>query len=450
MEKNPYIELAECLFPEEMVEYFEVVKVEKTTDTLDVTLEERDNGVDGQLRSNGFYHESVVRDYPVRGRKMSFHIKRRRWIEIETGKSVSRQWNLVAEGTRFSKEFAAFLKEIESTPVSISTLAARNCLKGQTLRKQYKEKISNYRSWDQLAHAEEYILYPENLGADMSLDETCLSNGDVYTILTNKSAHGGKGSLAAMIRGVATDTVSAVLKKIPLRQRLKVTTVTTDLSSAMMLTVRTAFPGASLINDRFHVQQLVSEAVDQLRISHRWEVLEEENKAIREHRARRKAAKTKEERELVGQWEPERMENGETLPQIMARSRHIILKHRSKWNGQQRVRAKILFGKFPDLETAYNLFLKLVDIFNRKSNAPTARLNLARWYNEVSDFGTNEFNKVLETFQNHNATIINYFEQRLTNASAESFNAKIKAFRTQFRGVGDIKFFMFRLTTLYS
>ncbi|WP_354668942.1 transposase, partial [uncultured Muribaculum sp.] len=50
----------------------------------------------------------------------------------------------------------------------------------------------------------------------------------------------------------------------------------------------------------------------------------------------------------------------------------------------------------------------------------------------------------------HNTTIINYFERRLTNASAESFNAKIKAFRTQFRGVGDIRFFMFRLATLYS
>ena len=58
--------------------------------------------------------------------------------------------------------------------------------------------------------------------------------------------------------------------------------------------------------------------------------------------------------------------------------------------------------------------------------------------------------KVLETFENHNTTIINYFEQRLTNASAESFNAKIKAFRTQFRGVGDIKFFMYRLSKLYS
>ncbi len=114
MEKNPYIELAECLLPEEMVEYFDVVKVEKTKETLDVTLEERNNGVEGygieQLRPNGFYEESVVRDYPVRGRKMSFHIKRRRWIDTETGRSVSRRWNLVAEGTRFSKEFAALLK----------------------------------------------------------------------------------------------------------------------------------------------------------------------------------------------------------------------------------------------------------------------------------------------------------------------------------------------------
>lgn len=116
MEKNAYIELAECLLPEEMIEYFEVVKVDKTTERLDVTLEERNNGVfgyeSGQLRSNGFYEESIVRDYPVRGRKMSFHVKRRRWIEVETGKSVSRRWDLVAEGTRLSKEFAVFLKDM--------------------------------------------------------------------------------------------------------------------------------------------------------------------------------------------------------------------------------------------------------------------------------------------------------------------------------------------------
>ena len=310
--------------------------------------------------------------------------------------------------------------------------------------------ISDYRTWNQLEHAESYILFPENLGANMSLDETCLSNGDVYTILTNKNAHGRKGALVAMVRGVATDTVSSVLKKIPHSKRSLVQTVTTDLSSAMMLTVGTSFPKAKLINDRFHVQQLLSEAIDQLRIRHRWEVLEAENKAIRMHREMRRAAKTKEERDKLGLWEPERMENGETMPQVMARSRHIILKHQSKWNEQQKVRAKILFSRFPDLERAYGLFLQLVQIFNEDLKMDVARLHLARWYNDVEAFGNNEFNKVLDTFENYNATIINYFEQRLTNAAAESFNAKIKAFRTQFRGVGDIKFFMFRLAMLYS
>ena len=61
-----------------------------------------------------------------------------------------------------------------------------------------------------------------------------------------------------------------------------------------------------------------------------------------------------------------------------------------------------------------------------------------------------EYNRVLKTFENHNVTIMNYFDQRLTNASAESFNAKIKALRSQFRGVDDIRFFMYRLAKLYA
>ena len=284
----------------------------------------------------------------------------------------------------------------------------------------------------------------------MSLDETCLSNGEVYTLLTNKAAHGRKGTLVAMIRGVATDAVSAVLRKLSSGIRNTVKTVTTDLSSAMMLTVRRTFPKATLINDRFHVQQLMSEAIDQMRIRLRWQVLEEENKALREYRNRRKAARNREEREAVGHWEPCRMANGETMPQVMARSRHILLKHESKWNGQQRRRAEVLFKQFPRLEEAYRLSMKLTELFNRKSTPSQARLNLARWYNDVEAFGENEFARVLETFENHNDTIINYFERRLTNASAESFNAKVKAFRTQFRGVGDIKFFMFRLATQYA
>ena len=66
----------------------------------------------------------------------------------------------------------------------------------------------------------------------------------------------------------------------------------------------------------------MSEAVDQLRIRYRWEVLDAENQAIREHRQKKKETKSKAERERIGKWEPERMENGETLPQIVSRSKH--------------------------------------------------------------------------------------------------------------------------------
>ena len=321
-------------------------------------------------------------------------------------------------------------------------------MNGQTLRKQYKEVISDYRVWEQLDHAEEYILFEENLGADLSLDETCMSNGEVYTILTNKAGHGRKGSLVAMVHGVSSETVIRAFKRMSRHKRLQVKSVTTDLSSAMMLTARRSFPKAELINDRFHVQQLMNEAVDQIRVKYRWEVLDAENKAIRQYREKRKEAKG--QGRSMEPWEPTRMSNGETMPQIMARSKHIVLKHFSKWNEQQKVRAQILFEIYPKLKQGYELSMQLTQIFNKRITVGSARLLLAKWYNEVEKFGETGLNRVLETFENHNQTIINYFKERLTNASAESFNAKIKALRSQFRGVRDIKFFMYRLAMLYS
>ena len=256
--------------------------------------------------------------------------------------------------------------------------------------------------------------------------------------------------LVAIIQGVSADNINKILRKIPYKHREKVKTITTDLSSAMMLIAKTTFPSATLINDRFHVQQLMNEAVDQLRIAYRWEVLERENEEIRQYREKRKAAISKEERDLIGKWVPKRYSNGETLPQILAKGRHVLRKHKSKWNEQQQQRAQVLFEQFPRLEQAYGLCLKLTDVFNKRFKIGEARLALAKWYNEVEMFDCKEFNRVLNTFANYNDSILNYFIDRLTNASAESFNAKIKAFRSQLRGVEDVKFFMFRIATQYA
>ena len=58
------------------------------------------------------------------------------------------------------------------------------------LSRQYKEHISDYRQWEQLSHAEDFVLFKSNLGSQLSMDETCLSQGELYTIVTNKAARG--------------------------------------------------------------------------------------------------------------------------------------------------------------------------------------------------------------------------------------------------------------------
>ena len=89
-------------------------------------------------------------------------------------------------------------------------------------------------------------------------------------------------------------------------------------------------------------------------------------------------------------------------------------------------------------------------IFSKNTVKDAARLSLARWYNKVDDSGFKSFNVIAATLYEHYDEVLNFFVNRATNAFAESFNAKIKAFRAALRGVTDIKFFLFRLTKLYA
>ena len=108
-------------------------------------------------------------------------------------------------------------------------------MNGKQLSTQYKEHFSNYRQWDQLSHAEQYLLFPENLGSRLSIDETSLSNGELYTFLTNKEGHGGPGTLVAVVRGTKAEDVIRVLELLDRTRRRQVKEVTLDLSPSMML-----------------------------------------------------------------------------------------------------------------------------------------------------------------------------------------------------------------------
>jgi transposase len=85
---------------------------------------------------------------------------------------------------------------------------------GKHLQEQYKEHISDYSGWDQKDHADEWMLFSKNVSPYLSIDETALSNGELYTIVTSKVAKGRKGALVAMIKSTVAEDIILVLKKI--------------------------------------------------------------------------------------------------------------------------------------------------------------------------------------------------------------------------------------------
>lgn len=306
------------------------------------------------------------------------------------------------------------------------------------MQRQYKDYLSDFNSWDQKSHAEQWLLFSQNMGGYLSIDETAFSNGDLYTILTNKKAKGKKGALIAMVKGTKADTVIKILQKMPLKLRNKVKEVTLDMAGNMGLIVKKSFPNAVQVIDRFHVQKLALDALQEIRIKHRWEALDKENDEIEETRKRKL------------KYTPELLTNGDTLKQLLARSRYLLYKPSTKWTSNQTQRAKILFERYPDIEKAYKICQNLSWIFNQTKDKTSALIRLAKWDEKVRQAGFKSFNTIARTMSIHYKNILNYFDNRSTNASAESFNAKIKAFRAQFRGVRNVDFFLFRLSTIFA
>ena len=205
--------------------------------------------------------------------------------------------------------------------------------------------------------------------------------------------------------------------------------------------VRESFPSAKKVNDRFHVQKLVSEALQEMRIKERWNAIDEENEMIQSCRKTgiRYVAFT--------------YSNGDSKKQLLARSRHLLFKPQGKWTDSQKERASSLFSEFPELREAYDLSMMFRSFYEHSRTRDEAKAKLDNWYRKVEEKTKGEsfksFVTASESIKNHEGWILNYFPERATNASAESFNAKLKGFRSLVRGVTDKKFFLFRIANIY-
>lgn len=115
-QQSQYKALVEAFLPKDLFQYFEITNVRITEKEIQVDLDELNTPPSShkniKLTSKGFHAPVIVQDFPVRERAVFLHVRRRKWQEERTGKIISNNWDTVAKGTRFTKGFASFLKDV--------------------------------------------------------------------------------------------------------------------------------------------------------------------------------------------------------------------------------------------------------------------------------------------------------------------------------------------------
>ncbi len=190
------------------------------------------------------------------------------------------------------------------------------------------------------------------------------------------------GCIVAIVAGTKAEAVIEVLCKIPKPLRKKVTEIALDMAGSMSGTPprhdhQVMFPRAVRVTDRFHVQRLAIEALQEIRIKYRWAALDLENDAIEQTKASQ------------AEYQPEMLPNGDIIKQLLARARYALYKEPNTWTGSQKERAQLLFKRFLDLKRAYELSLELSNIFTNTTEKIYALTRLAKWHEKSGNPASN-------------------------------------------------------------
>jgi transposase len=237
-----------------------------------------------------------------------------------------------------------------------------------------------------------------------------------------------------------------------------VKTISKDLAENYDWIARTLFMNAVRIDDKFHVLKLGFEALQDVRVRYRQEVLTQERKKREERKAlekKRKAGCGRKNEKYVKRKDAgsasKMYENGDTKKELLARGRYLLFKFEKSWSESQKERAAILFREFPEIRKAYLLMCHFRHFYQvRIGDTEKAKKKLKEWYEEVNREDIEEMMNFASTVAHHEGAILNYFETGQTNAFAESINSQIQRFVQSNSGTNDRDFFHFRLKGYFS
>ena len=241
---------------------------------------------------------------------------------------------------------------MDTFPIPARSLERYFKVDGRNLERCYKDHLSGFADWDQLEHASDWMLLPENTGDHLSIDES-LHCKDLFTFLSDKDGHGRRGTLIAAVRGTKAEDVSEQLRRIPQEKREAVKEVTMDFSDSMQSIVEKCFPNAMIVIDCFHIIKRVCDGMDEMRMRFKRKAASGQKKEEREFN-RKKALRKKarayyrkrhprkrgEKRgrprlRANGKYVPKTLSNGDTEVELLTRAKYILPKSGDDWGGNQ-------------------------------------------------------------------------------------------------------------------
>ncbi len=296
------------------------------------------------------------------------------------------------------------------------------------------------------------ILKSENLGEQMAVDEKYIK-GKFYTLLTN--ANTGKIALmASTTRAELLNQAASLLGD----KRFKVKILTRDLASYYDWFARVNFMNAAHVADKFHVLKHAFDALQDLRVYHRQKLLSKKRDAFEKFKEQKKLNP-----ELRFRYTENKVSNGETHRQLLARSRYLLFKYPKQWSQSQSQRARILFKYYPDIKECYKLIIdfrnwysadnaidKEADKEAKLEKLKTVNLQLDKWMRRVDLADIAELSNFKSLVERHRGEITYYFITGASNAIAEANNSIINTFIRNNRGARNTDFFYFRLSQFLS
>lgn len=299
-----------------------------------------------------------------------------------------------------------------------------------------KEEDRYYRSPYESV-AKRGFICPENMGERLTIDELNIG-GDVYTIIGNPK----KNAIVACLPGTkAKPVIEAFSTGVPIEARLAVKEITLDMSNSMDWIATELFPQAKRTLDRFHVTKNVLEDTQAVRMRIKTAIKEEE--LSEEERC------GIERRKYV----PRKLGNGETRLELVSRIRYQLFKRRKDWSTNQELRWKELQKRpeFADIDAAYGIVEEFYRIYDSDATRASAKSLWEEWFRKISRFSNiRELQNAGRTVKNHLEGVLNYFEDRNTNAFAEGLHSRIRRLLSNSRGFRNRDYLFYRIKKAFA